>query len=315
MNRSLSPALTASLAILLLGSGISCRKPKAQADKTQGRTAASLLAEGEAQLKRGKFEEGRRTLRVIEENLPSTPEFPKAKLLIADSFFYGSTTSYPEAMVEYQSFLNYFPRHEMRDYALYRVALCHYAAIESAERDQAETRKALEAFQSFLKEAPGSPYAGEAKAKIVQCWRRIAEHELTVGIFYVKSFHFGGAERRLKDLLTAYPEYVDRERAYYYLGEAMRRKFLPPEFFQTQEKEVLAKTQKKTFSELSKEELEAFNKQLGVQQTETLNGYRTEAKGYYQKLVESYPNSEWARRAKDRLIEMGTLGVKEELDS
>ena len=315
MNRPLYPALTASLAILLLGGGVSCRKPKVQADKSQGRTAASLLAEGEAQLKRGKFEEGRRTLRVIEENLPSTPEFPKAKLLIADSFFYGSTTSYPEAMVEYQSFLNYFPRHEMRDYALYRVALCHYAAIENAERDQGETRKALDAFQSFLKEAPGSPYAAEAKAKIVQCWRRIAEHELTVGIFYVKSFHFGGAERRLKDLLTAYPEYVDRERAYYYLGEAMRRKFLPPEFFQTQEKEVLARTQKKAFSELSKEELEEFTKKLGVQQTETLNGYRSEAKGYYQKLVESYPNSEWARRAKDRLIEMGTLGVKEELDS
>ena len=200
MNRPLRPALTASIALLLLGGGISCRKPKAEASKTQGKTAASLLAEGEAQLKRGKYEEGRRTLRILEENLPSTPEFPKAKLLIADSFFYGSPTSYPEALVEYQSFLNYFPRHEMRDYALYRSALCHFAAIESAERDQAETRKALDTFQAFLKDSPGSPYAPEAK-------------------------------------------------------------------------------------------------------------------GYYQNLVESYPNSEWSRRAKDRLIEMGTLGVKEELDS
>lgn len=315
MNRPSAPALTATLALLLLGGGIACRKPKAQLSKTQGKTAAALLAEGEAQLKRGRYEEGRRTLRILEENLPSTPEFPKAKLLIADSYFYGNPTSFPEALVEYQSFLNYFPRHEMRDYALYRSALCHYSAIENAERDQAETRKALDALQSFLKEAPGSAYAAEAKAKIVQCWRRIAEHELNVGIFYVKSFHFGGAERRLKDLLANYPEYVDRERVYFYLGEAMRRKFLPADFIANFEKDILAKAQKKAMKELTKEELESFGKQLGNLQGETLAGYRNEAKGFYQKLVESYPTSEWARRAKDRLIEMGTQGVQEELDS
>jgi outer membrane protein assembly factor BamD (BamD/ComL family) len=40
-----------------------------------------------------------------------------------------------------------------------------------------------------------------------------------------------------------------------------------------------------------------------------------EAKGFYQKLVESYPTSAWAARARDRLVEMGQAGVREELDS
>lgn len=311
----LRSGLVASLALLLLAGGLSCRKAKINPDKTLGRTAAVLLKEGESQLKRGRFEEGRRTLRLIEENLPSAPEFPSAKLLIADSFFYGSTASYPEALVEYQSFLNYFPRHEMRDYALYRVALCHYATIENAERDQAETKKALDAFQAFLKEAPGSPYAAEAKAKVVQCWRRMAEHELSIGIFYVKSFHFGGAERRLKDLLATYPEYVDRERAYYFLGEAMRKKFVPTDAYQAFEKDFLAKAQKNAVGDLDKTEIGEFTKLYKVRQAELLAGYQAEAKGFYQKLVESYPKSEWAHRAKDRLIEMGAQGVQEELDS
>lgn len=309
------PCLHASLAFLLITAGTACKKAKPNPDKTLGRTAAVLLQEGEALLKRGRFEEGRKTLRLIEENLPSSAEFPLAKLLIADSFFYGSTSSYPEALVEYQSFLNYFPRHERRDYALYRIGLCHFATIENAERDQSETRKALDAFQSFLKEAPGSAYAAEAKAKVVQCWRRIAEHELSIGIFYVKSFHFGGAERRLKDLLAAYPEFADRERAYFYLGEAMRRKFVPNDAYQAFEKAYLAKVQKAVLADLSKEESTDFGKQFKAHQAELTAGYHAEAKGFYQKLVESYPKSEWASRAKDRLVEMGAQGVQEELDS
>ena len=175
-------------------------------------------------LQNGKWDEGRKMLRSIEERLPYSPEFAKAKLLIADSFFYGSTSTYPEALVEYKSFLNYFPRSERRDYALFRIALCHYASIENAERDQAETRKAMEAFQDLLRDAPGSVYAVDARAKITQCWRRLAESELMVGIFYVNNFNYGPAERRLKELLDTYPDYVDRERAYYYLAEALRKK-------------------------------------------------------------------------------------------
>ena len=44
-------------------------------------------------------------------------------------------------------------------------------------------------------------------------------------------------------------------------------------------------------------------------------GAREEAKGFYQKLVESYPRGEWSTKAKDRLLEMGTRGVALELDS
>jgi outer membrane protein assembly factor BamD len=261
------------------------------------------------------MDDGRRILRTIEEQMPSTPEYPKAKVLLADSFFFASSPSYPEAMVEYQSFLNIFPRHDLRDYALYRVALCHYASIETAERDQAETRKALDSFQQLLRESPGSIYITDSKAKIVQCWRRLAEHELVVGIFYVNTFHFAGAEKRLKELLETYPEYVDRERAYYWLGEALRRKYVGMEAIQAWEKAQLAKAGKAEGAKLDKAEQKQWRSELDVFLKQETDKFRLEAKSYYQKLVESYPASPWAARAKDRLIEMGQAGVKEELDS
>jgi outer membrane protein assembly factor BamD len=303
--------------LLLLGGLAACHKPKVKAkvDDTKGQTAEEILKEGELYLQHRKWEEGRRLLRVIEERLPSSKEFPAAKLMVADSFFFGSSSTYPEALVEYQSFLNYFPRHERKDYALYRVALCHYAAIMNAERDQAETRKALEAFQTLLKEAPGSVYAVDAKAKIVQCWRRLAESELMIGMFMVKNYQFASAETRLKNLLETYPEYVDRERAYYFLGEALRMRPLNQEVVRQYNKDFRTKVKKEDFENLSKEEIEEFTKGINILVKDEIAKYREEAKGFYRKLVESYPNSEWAGKASDRLVEMGQVGRKEDLDS
>jgi len=309
---------TALCGLLLLGGAAACRKPAATAPKAKepvGKTAPEILKEGEIYLQNGKWDEGRRILRVIEESLPSSAEFPISKLMVADSFFFGSTSSYPEALVEYQSFINYFPRHEKKDYALYRIALCHYAAIENAERDQSETRRALESFQTLLKEAPGSVYAVDAKAKITQCWRRLAESELMVGIFMVKNYQFAPAENRIKSLLETYPEYVDRERAYYFLGEAMRQRPVQPAVIKQFGKDFLAKVQKEDFSKVTHEEAMEYVKTLNAFLRDEYAKYHDEAKGYYQKLVESYPGSEWARRAADRLITMGTSGIKEELDS
>ncbi len=298
----------------LLGGALGCRAPKKDPRETR-LTAPVLLAQAEALLQKGKWEDARKVLRQIEEYLPSTPEYPTAKLRLADSYFFQSSTTYPEAIVEYQSFLNYFPRHERRDYALYRLALCHYAAIESAERDQTETRRALEAFQNLIRETPGSPYVVDARAKVTQCWRRLAEHELVVGIHYVNVYHFAGAERRLKELMETYPDHVDRERAYYFLGEALRRKQLGFEAADQFQKAWLARHEKDELTVLSREEVLELRKAIETFRKEEETKYRAEARSFFERLVESYPASEWAGRARDRLIEMGQANVKEELDS
>ena len=307
-------ALRLLLPALLL---LAChRKPStAKADPYAKETAPVLLARGRTYLQNGKWDEGRKMLRSIEERLPSSPEFPAAKLLIADSFFYSATPSYPEALVEYKSFLNYFPRSDKRDYVLFRIALCHFAAIEGPERDQSETHLAIQAFQDLLREAPGSVYALESKAMITQCWRRLAESELMVGIFYVNARSYEPAERRLKDLLETYPDYVDRERAYFYLGEALRRKVVDANGKKAFQKRYLAELGKEDMSSLTRDETERYEEALRTYSDEEARRNQLEARGYYERLVESYPTSPWAQRASDRLVEMGRTGLKEELDS
>ena len=301
LHHGLIPAIAASL---LLSGLLGCaRKPKTV--RVGNRSAATLLASGEEALKQGKWEDGRKLLRLIEEEMPSSPEFPKAKLLIGDSFFFADKPSYPEAAVEYQNFLTYFPRHEMRDYALYHIALCHYVTIVDAERDQAATRRALTGFQNLLKEAPGSSYAGEAKAKIIQCWRRLAESELMVGIFYVKDRQFSAGELRLKGMLETYPEYADRERAYYYLGEALRQKQVDRAGIDRLQKEFRTRIGKDSYAKLTNQEEKEFKAETDAYKSAEEAKYRQEAREHYQRLVESYPRSKWAKRARHELEGMG----------
>jgi outer membrane protein assembly factor BamD len=316
MTRSRNLPLTLSV-LLLLGGALACsnKNPKAAPDPYRNRNAKDLLASGKVYLDNGKWVEGRKMLRSIEERLPSSPEFPIAKLLIADSFFFAKNPSYPEALVEYKSYLNYFPRSERRDYALFRIGLCHYASIEDAERDQAETRLAMAAFQDLLREAPGSVYAVDAKAKITQCWRRLAESELMVGVYYVNSSFYIPAENRLKSLLETYPDYVDRERAYFYLAEALRKRGLALDQVQAFQKAFLAKVGKDDMARLTGAQMDQYRDQLDQLKTAEHEKNQLEAKSYYLKLVESYPGSPWAVRASDRLVEMGQSGLKEELDS
>lgn len=316
-----SRLFVAFVALSLLG-GMACKNTKAAnreakfKKETEGRTAAQILELAQSLFQHKKWQEGRRLLRLLEENMPSSKEYAQAKLLLGDSFFFMTSPSYPEALVEYQSFLTYFPRNEMRPYAQYHSALCHYASIDTAERDQAETHKAIDSFQKLIDEAPGSPYAVDAKLKINQCWRRIAEAELTVGIFYAKTYPVSIAgEKRIKDALEAYPDFIDRERAYFYLGEVMRRRLLETSQLEQYNKDYLARSGKDDFKNLTKEEGQKFYEERNKFIDGEIEKYRAEARGYYQKLVESYPGGIWTGRAKDRLIEMGQANVKEELDS
>ena len=301
-------------ALLALGGGLACHKPKTGI--YAGETSDQLLDQGRTLLKRGKVTDARRMLRYIEENMPGTKAYPEAKLLLGDSFFFQSGASYPEALVEYTGFLTYFPNDARRDYALYQIALCHYAAIDSAERDQTETRAAIQAFDQLLKESPGSPYAQEAKDKVTQCWRRVAEHELVVGIFYVNSYNYPGAQTRLTGLLETYPDYVDRERAYYYLGETFRQRMPSLEELEAWGKGELDQKfdGKTTYKDLDKGQQKQMREDQQAWAKGQIEGWRQQAKDYYQRLVESYPSSEWARHASDRLVEMGQTGLKEELD-
>jgi outer membrane protein assembly factor BamD len=278
MNRRARLLIT-MLVLLLLDNKSYSRQSTNNFHKYKNKNAKELLIKGEVCCHNGKWEEGRKILRYIEEYLPSSPELPTAKLALADSFFFCPNHSYSEAIVEYKNYLKIFPNSQKRDYVLYRISLCEYAAIGKLERDQTKTQEAIAAFQELLKEAPNSIYTEDAINKISICRHRLAETELRIGIYYVKIFKYQNAEKRLKGLLDAYQDCCDYKRTYFFLAEALYQNGIA-----TNKNNINLVEQ---HNHKSREE------------------YLVEAKFYYKKVIEMYPKSHLALKATKRLISIG----------
>jgi hypothetical protein len=78
----------------------------------------------------------------------------------------------------------------------------------------------------------------------------------------------------------------------------------PPQLEQYQ-KDFLARSGKDDLAKLSPEEQKAYKDELEAFKKGEIVKYRQEAKDYFRKLVESYPTSQWAVRARKSLQQMG----------
>ena len=78
------------------------------------------------------------------------------------------------------------------------------------ERDQSETRLAIDEFQKLLATYPDCEQAAEARAQLQKAYDRLACAELKVAEYYKKIGKPEAAEHRLADLLRDFNAFADR---------------------------------------------------------------------------------------------------------
>ena len=108
-------------------------------------------------------------------------------------------------MREFETFLSFYPRHQVADLVQYRLAMSYYDQMKPVEQDQGLTQKALDQFRKLVKEYPESRYATEALAKIDICRGRLAQKEVWVASYYFTQGNPSGARQRLELVLRDYP--------------------------------------------------------------------------------------------------------------
>lgn len=126
--------------------------------------------------------------------------------------------NYEEAIETYREFLRIHPRNGRSDYALFKIGMSYFKQMRSKDRSQEPTRHALEAFEKILRNYSRSELVEEAGKKVVACRKRLAEHELYVGRYYLRTKSYVAALPRFDKV---YQEYVDigfGDDALYYLG-------------------------------------------------------------------------------------------------
>lgn len=152
----------------------------------------------------------------IIDNYPFSEYAILAELQIADSYF--ERDRFEEALSYYRDFAELHPTHERVPYSVLRSALSRRNQALNSNRDQTNTKRALEHLDVLLTRYPYTTEAQEAE----QIWRsmrtRLAEHEMGVGDFYMSHEEFQSAADRFRKVLNDYPGLGLDGQALYKLG-------------------------------------------------------------------------------------------------
>jgi outer membrane protein assembly factor BamD len=198
-NQKLSFIASVLLILFIIGglTGCGCLLGKKRTE-----TAEELAEKGMEYFEEEDYYDALKAFTTLKERYPYSRYAILAELKVADAHFHRK--EYAEAIAAYADFLQLHPKNDAIPYVLYQIGECYYKQLLSEDRDQTPTRQAMSAFQRLLKEHPFSTYANQAKERIQDCRKLLAQHELYVANFYFKSKHYEAALGRFQSLLAGY---------------------------------------------------------------------------------------------------------------
>ena len=172
---------------------------------------------GEKHMETRRYADARDAYKKIVERHPTSSYAPRARFLLGETYYRES--EFDKAIVEFKTFLSFYPRHQIADLVQYRLAMAYYDQIKPIEQDQGLAQKALDEFKKLVKEYPESRYASDALAKIDICRGRLAQKELWVAAYYINQGNPSAGRQRLENVIKEYPRTLVIPEALYRLGE------------------------------------------------------------------------------------------------
>ncbi len=212
MRKSISPVL---LVFLLLLSGCSWFQT------VEDKPAQELASDGMEALKAGRYEEAIKSFEKLKDWYPFSKFAIVAELKIADAYY--RLENYDEAVFAYENFENLHPRNEAIPYVIYQIGRCYFDRMDTVDRDQGSSRKALETFRRLNNQFPNNPFGNKIEDHINRCLKTLAGHELYVGLYYYKTKHYKAALNRFKTVITEYPDFGVHREAILYVARCEER--------------------------------------------------------------------------------------------
>lgn len=205
MRKTLIPCLL--LAALLGG----CATNK---DMDAANEPDRLYQLGKEALKDGYYETAINHFEDLAARYPFGDNAPQAQLNLAYAYYKYDQPD--QAISTADSFIKTYPRHADVDYAYYLRGLANFGQTslfldklthgDPAKRDP---RSALESFQHFaelINRYPDSPYAPDARQRMIHLKNYLAAHEMFVAGYYMKRGAYIAAANRAKHVIETYPQ-------------------------------------------------------------------------------------------------------------
>ena len=180
---------------------------------------------GDKAFKRQDWAAARQYFKRIVDAFPQSEHQPDARIAVADSYFEeGGTANYVLAASAYHEFLTLYPQHPRSDYAQFRAAESYFKQHNSPDRDQTQTKKALEEYEKLLDIYPESKLVEETRGRIRECRQIMARAHFLVGYFYQRGRQaWRSAIGRYETIINEYPDYDQSRRGAVPLRRVPRR--------------------------------------------------------------------------------------------
>jgi len=170
------------------------------------KSADQLVIEGTQKMQKKDYEDAIKAFQQLKERYPYSKYAILAELKLGDAHFYNK--DYADAAIAYEEFARLHPRNEVIPYVLYQIGMCHFLSFTTVDRDQEETRLAMESFQRLIQAYPQSEYTLKAKKQFFECQKRIVAHEFHVGRLYYIMGEYYAAKDRLELIDRNFPQAV-----------------------------------------------------------------------------------------------------------
>ena len=126
------------------------------------------------------------------------------KALIMQAYTQFERGSYTDCITAGTRFVTMYPGSPDAAYAQYLVSESYFRQIPDVTRDQERTNKALASYAELVQKYPQSPYADDARKKILMVRDQLAGKEMDIGRFYLRKGQYLAAINRFRVVTTDY---------------------------------------------------------------------------------------------------------------
>ncbi|MBQ7284827.1 MAG: outer membrane protein assembly factor BamD [Alphaproteobacteria bacterium] len=198
---------------LILGLVLSVIACSSTSETTEPTSAEYLYNRGYKNLNKTRYTQAAENFEKIELEHPYSKWATKAKLMGA--YAYYKDQKYDDAIMSLERFIKYHPGNKDIAYAYYMKGLCYYEQIVGIEKDQENSRLAMDAFNQVIVRFPDTEYAADARKKINLINDHLAGHEMEVGRFYLEQNNYLSALNRFSVVVNEYQTTGHIEEALY----------------------------------------------------------------------------------------------------
>jgi outer membrane protein assembly factor BamD len=171
-----------------------------------------IYREARDSMRSGNFARAIQHYELLEARFPFSEQSKQGQLDLL--YVYYKARASESAVDQADQFIRENPAHPRVDYAYYIRGLVYFESganfVERifpaviSKRPPQDARKSFQSFQTLVQQYPKSPYAADARQRMVYLRNRMADYEISVAQYYVKRGAYVGAANRAKGVIENY---------------------------------------------------------------------------------------------------------------